>query len=82
MIYDKGLLFNINEMASPPAWNAETGEVIWQGARFYGGKHWPRLCSPKGGSTFSEEGERLLSSPWLREYEELARNRPTSTHRP
>ncbi|MCB9385769.1 MAG: PQQ-binding-like beta-propeller repeat protein [Bryobacterales bacterium] len=73
MIYDKGLLFNINESGIATCMDAETGEVIWQ--ERVGGKHWASPVLAEGRIYFlSEEGETIVIEPG-REYKELARNR-------
>jgi outer membrane protein assembly factor BamB len=73
MIYDKGLLFNINETGIATCMDAETGEVIWQ--ERVGGQHWASPVLAEGRIYFlSEEGETIVIESG-REYKEIARNR-------
>ena len=73
MIYDRGLLFNINEAGIATCMDAETGEVIWQSR--VDGKHWASPVLAEGRIYFlSEEGETTVIEA-AREYKELARNR-------
>ncbi len=73
MIYDRGLLFNINENGIATSMDAETGEVIWQ--QRVGGKHWASPVLVEGRIYFlSEEGETTVIEA-AREYKELARSR-------